>query len=153
MPVESPLSVVCQSTVHSVPCKCQSRVRSMSCKCQSRVHSLSCVSRESTQCRVSVSRETAQCRISVSLALYSYRRCCIYCANIICDGAGAVAVCTDSVACCCVDRIRAGCAALPPLLNIKQVMQERGILSAKEQLGVSDARMVLFCCSVVIRCS
>ena len=113
---------------------------------------MSCVSRESTQCRVSVRRESAQGRVSVSLALYNYRRCCIYCASIICGGAGAVVVCIDSVA-CCVDRIRAGCAALPPLLNIKQVMQERGILSAKEQLGVSDARMVLFCCSVVIRCS
>ena len=107
----------------------------MSCKCQSRFGSVSFVS---------VSRESAQYSVSVSLALYSYRRCRISCASIICGSVAAVAVCDDSVACFCVDRIRAGCAALPPLLNIKQVMQERGILSAKEQLGVSDARMLVF---------
>ncbi len=37
-------------------------------------------------------------------------------------------------------RIRAGCTALPPLLNIKQVMQQRqcsGVWSAKDELPVS----------------
>lgn len=37
--------------------------------------------------------------------------------------------------------IRAGCAALPPLLNIKQVMQQRqcsGVWSAKDELPVSQ---------------
>ena len=55
------------------------------------------------------------------------------------------------VICLYFDSIRAGCTALPPLLTIKQVMQQRqctGVWNSKDELPVCEL-CNLHCVSVV----